>query len=219
MDQEEEYQYEPLWGNPIITKGVDGNITQYEYDPFGRPIKTISPDGISTFYSLQWLANGESITDDNGSPVPGVLYFGEVNSEGVPSRKTWFDAFGRAVKTETDGFNSKVYSVKLYNNKGLIARYNPSFMPGLSTVSTSFKYDDFGRITESETGNIRPSFFEYPPIGGGIYEENVTDPVMRISKRRTDASGNLEEAEDATQGIVKYFYYSHGGVKEIISNV
>ncbi|OFY64889.1 MAG: hypothetical protein A3H98_14325 [Bacteroidetes bacterium RIFCSPLOWO2_02_FULL_36_8] len=133
----------------------------------------------------------------------------------APTVKIGYDRFGRAVKTETEGFNESVFSVKTYNEKGLITSSTPSFGQSGTTVTTTYVYDDFGRIN-SETNSIGYTTYDYTP---GSTEVTVTNqPSGHFSKKKTDAGGKLITAED-DGGTITYTYFSDGNVKDITNGI
>ena len=89
--------YDPKWGKPLTSTGVDGLVTTYQYDVFGRPTVTTipAPAAYNITQSYGWdLANG-------------VVWYSLVSHPGKPNVKIWYDLLGREIRRETKGFGNQ----------------------------------------------------------------------------------------------------------------
>jgi len=68
--------YDPGTGNTQTETGVDGLITIYEYDGFGRLTETITPQSNHIYTSSNW--------DTGNSGGSYSLYWTKANAQGKP---------------------------------------------------------------------------------------------------------------------------------------
>ncbi len=138
-----------LYGQPMSVIDPNGAVTIMEYDTFGRPTKIKDPYGTTAAYGTR------SISYEN---------FGTVNSQKVVTyttvdyatsaviwTETYFDGFGRTIKTRAQGPDNKVIATTTtYDTRGAISQSSlPYFEGSATTPSRSFKYDPMGRVTET----------------------------------------------------------------------
>ena len=134
------YTYD-YWGN-LLTETDSTNssyplITTYTYDYWGNLLTTTSPEGITKTLTRGW---GQNAT---------MKYFIVEEQTGAPWLKTWFDAKGREMRTESVGEDHvSVTSSKTFNNKGQVVTKRSS--SGMLILLDQYTYDALGRV-ESET--------------------------------------------------------------------
>ncbi|MBI2967680.1 MAG: DUF559 domain-containing protein, partial [Bacteroidetes bacterium] len=203
LGQIAETNYDPGWGTPLMQKSIDGLITTYQYDGFGRLLKTKTPDNIETSYTLAWETAGGGTE----------LYSQLGHRDGSPDVKTFYDILGRAVKTATDGFSQNIITLQTFNNKGQPATSSLPHYSGGSQEVTTYDYDDFGRI-ETEQNSAGTKTYSYS-ASSGQYTITVTDIAGHTSSVTTDASGKTVIASDDNGTTLTYTYYSNGQPKEI----
>ena len=82
---------------------------------------------------------------------PELRYFTLTQGTAQPWVKTWYDARGRKVRTESRGEgNVSVYEIPTYNKKGEVT--SRVSINGDLTTSESYTYDDYNRVrTKSRT--------------------------------------------------------------------
>ncbi|MBI5343478.1 MAG: VCBS repeat-containing protein [Deltaproteobacteria bacterium] len=103
--------YDSRYGSPLTETDINGNITTYQYDVFGRPKKVINPyDNASTegtrtiYYENFGLGTGYQRVATHSTEQSGTgNYLWNEN---------YFDGFGRTVKTRSEGPDGKVIVTK-----------------------------------------------------------------------------------------------------------
>ncbi|NQY10547.1 MAG: hypothetical protein HRT71_13680 [Flavobacteriales bacterium] len=208
LGQTSKTSHHPFWGKPVSATNIVGHKSTFEYDELGRLIISVNRKGHQAVTTRSWDFN-----DDPGLPSPIVegktVYTVSSSKIGMPSGKTWFDRFGREVKTQAEGVNQQlIYQVAAYDARGNnFANSSPFFADGTSNpfVSTTY-YDDRNRVTSTVAGpNI--TTFDYELVSGHLESfSNSPDGWKRVI---TDASGVVLSSEDEG-GKLEYKYTSKG---------
>ena len=128
------------FGNQLTQKDLDDLITSYEYDSWGRIIKTNLPEGYSILNSYGWDIN----------PSEGTVYFNLTTHPGKPDVKIWYDQLGRERKRQIEGHLNEWITIKTtYDAKGNIATTTAPYKASETVLTTTNQYDEFNRITTS----------------------------------------------------------------------
>jgi len=99
--------YDPVSGLLSSKTDINGDVTSYTYDGFGK-IKTMSQSSApDNSISTSW-------TWSNGSPANSMVLRTETTGDGQVV-KTWYDALGREIQTSHKNFSGKeVYTTTSY---------------------------------------------------------------------------------------------------------
>ncbi len=188
-------------GQLVSETGVDGLKTSYSYDNWGKLVKTILPNGKKIDSELKWETGSDYTYSVTEKP------------EGFPETKTYFDSFGRDLKSETIGFgNKKMISEAEYNSKGqLVKTISPYFETEDNTGHiTTYGYDDYGRATSVTTNGLTTETIY--TIGENQVEERYPSGKSKIAYN--NATGKTYKITN--NGIdLDYNYWSNGQVKDI----
>lgn len=175
----ESYTYDKF-GQVLTLKDEKNAQTSYTYDGMGRIVKRVLPDST------------EVTTLREQSTVDGTAYCVTEEQTGQPTRKTWYDKFGREVRSGNIRFDGKtVYTVTTYGDlfDKPVSRSHPTSADTPSVI-TSYTYDIFDRLTRETDGS--GSYHSYSYSG-----HNVTESSEGISQTRTyDAAGQLIRTSD-----------------------
>jgi RHS repeat-associated protein len=195
--------YDPKWGKPLTSTGVDGLTTTYQYDVFGRPtITTIpAPAAYNITQSYGWdLANG-------------AVWYSLFSHPGKPNVKIWYDLLGREIKRETEGFsNQAVTQSQSYDARGNVVSNTQPYKAGEIYITTTTQFDEYNRPNNINSGALGTKTISYSYAGGDLTTTTVT-PAGTTSQK-TDASGKVISSTD-DGGTLTYTYFSHGGLKDI----
>lgn len=223
LNQIKEINYDPKWGNPILIKDIDGLVTQYNYDGYGRIISTVSTDGIAGINTYAWVNSGEITPGVDPLDVSNSLYSITNQRAGSPTVKIFYDQYKRERKSETDGLNNKLFAVKSYTAKGALAVSSGSYetVPGTSyiPVLTTNTYDNLNRLTKSQAvaGSVtNTNNYSYTYTSGNTII-NTTAPDNKVSSQTSDPTDLLIAASD-NGGTITYQYYSNGLLKSTLLN-
>lgn len=186
------YTYD-TWGNLLTETEYRGSLQQTTtntYDSWGNPVTSTTPDGITTTVTTGWGSSASK------------RYYKIEETEGQPWLKTWFDARGREVATESVGPDHiKVNTTTTYNNKGLVTQKVSE--EGNLTTMTSYTYDNLGRVISESSSSGKQTTYTY----GDHWVETVT--AGRTYRKDYDTWGNVTESTDPV-GNVEYTYDSNG---------
>ena len=192
------YHYD-TWGNVCTeideTNNANVLITSNTYNNWGQKTASTLPDGRKYSYTIQ------------PDGIDNNFYFTETRGTGQPWSRSWYDATGRVIKTETIGAKDMAISAtNTYNGKGQLKQ--TTTQQGNLTLTDKYEYDDFGRITKETKGSGQIIKYKYDN------RSVTTETNERTYIQTFDAWGNVETATDPG-GSVNYKYYSNGKPKEI----
>ena len=180
--------YDPA-GNPIsqLAPGAS-NPTQFEYDSFGRNVRTIDPLG--NFVQVQFDAAGNQV--------------GKVNELGK-STIQHNDPIGRLIKTVNPvGDTTQV----AFDAAGA----QSASIDGLGK-QTTLAYDDAGRRSSQTDPDGNVTYFAYDFDGNQV---SVSDPSGGVTTSEFDLFGRVIEVTDPQGDIRKTAYNRAGEVIESI---
>lgn len=224
LNQITEASYDSKFGVPLTTKGIDGLITHYVYDGYGRKVKTVTPDNLIATTKYEWVQSAPSAPDPLSVSIYSLYSVSSVH-QGSPSLKIYFDQLGREILGEGDGFGSiNTYNEKEYDHIGNMVRETGSYQSGSTPPVTKYFYqndndhtpNELYKIEVSDGSNINSTNIDYTR-GGGNTLITTTLPDGTAPSKTTDASGKLISATD-NGGAITYDYMSNGQVKEIKVN-
>lgn len=195
--------YDSRWGKPLTSTGIDGLITTYQYDVFGRPTVTAPPAPVAY-----------NITQSYGwDPANGAVWYSLVSHPGKPNVKIWYDLLGREIKKETEGFgNQPITQVQAYDAKGNIISNTQPYKAGETYITTTTQYDQYNRPNNINSGALGTKTISYSYASGELTTTTVTP--TGTSSQKTDASGKVTNSTD-DGGTLAYTYFSHGGIKDV----
>ncbi len=182
-----------------IIKNHKNKKTSFDYDPWGRKIKTTYADGSIATSTAAWAS----------SPANALIVINE-SSTGQPDTQTYLDALNREVRTGEKCFDGQfLYVDNQYDEKGRISKisYPCKGTPNLWQV---YSYDNYDRITKVAYATARQDTYSYNGL-------TTTSVINGISTRRTyNAMGDLTKVEDASGAII-YNYRPDGQLSSIVA--
>ena len=137
---------------------------------------------------------------------PELRYFTLSQGTAQPWVKTWYDARGRKVRTESRGEgNVTLLELATYNKKGQVTANVVS--NGDLTTSESYTYDDRGRLLTHSLSTGKSTSYAY-----GNRKDTVTVNNRQYIKTY-DAWGNVKTSTDPVSSV-SYVYSSVGKPKQ-----
>lgn len=195
--------YDPKWGKPLTSTGVDGLVTTFQYDVFGRPTVTTvpAPAAYNITQSYGWDLAG------------GAVWYSLVSHPGKPNIKIWYDLLGREVKRETEGFgNQPVTQVQTYDTRGNVVSKTHPYKAGETYITTTAQFDEYNRPYNINSGALGTKTISYAYAAGEL--TTTTTTAAGTTSQKTDASGKVISSTD-DGGTLAHTYFSHGGIKDI----
>jgi RHS repeat-associated protein len=184
----------------VTATDPNGNKVENRYDGFGGLKTTILPGGRVNQTSIGW------VTDNN---PPNAIYYTASSGSGAPSSKTYFDALGRELKSETTGFGGEIiYTEKQYYADGLLQKITDPYKSGGTKLWTTYSYDTYKRMSSIVT-TICSTSFSYS--GTTV---TTTDCNGRSSGKTVNGAGDPVTSTDIG-GSISYLYHPSGQVRQI----
>jgi len=199
----ENYTYYPEQGLPSSYKDINGLVTTYFYDNFGRLIKTILPDKVEKHNALRW-SGGLYNNPDKG------LYMSWSRKSGSPADTTFYDELSRELLYVTSDFNgTDLFVEKEYNDDGLLYKESEPYFAGEDILWTTYNYLTDGKLKSILSPTINIEF----GIDGrtSIKTDHNTDI---ITFNNYNALDKLISAGDPG-GVITYDYLSSGSLYQI----
>ncbi|MEI6577517.1 MAG: RHS repeat-associated core domain-containing protein [Bacteroidota bacterium] len=205
LDQFVMVKHDPITGFVHDKVDINGLITSYHYDNFGRINAIDRPDAVTESSSITWVNN----------PIfPNAIYSSQSSIPGTPSSVVYFDLLGREVGKEIAGFDgSPVYTQTHYNNLGQKIAISDPYFSNEQPQWTTYTYN-LGRITlvDSPTEDIA---YEYN--GRTITTRKISVSPNQVATKTIDAMGLPIVSIDAG-GQTSYDYFSSGLPKKIVAS-
>lgn len=183
----------------LLSETTRLGTTTYEYDGFGRPVKTVSPDKVESVKLLKWASTGS---------VPGSKFYEYAESSGQSPVTTWYDNMGREIGQKYFGLGGKEINLsKEYNSKGQLYRISEPYFSGETATwaATNYYESNYGRLQRSVTP-LGTTSYSYSGLTTQVTSPNSTTVTVK------NALG--ETVSQTTNGKkVSYDYFASGAVK------
>lgn len=181
-----------------------GQATQItSYDPNGRPLTLVDPNGLSTTLSYTprgWLASRTVGSETTGYDYDGVGQLTRVTfPDGSYVSYTYddahrltdiFDALGNHIHYTLDAMGNRTRE-DVYDSAGTLAQTKTRI------------FDALGRLWKEIGAYNQTTQYTYDPNGNLI---SVTDPLNHTTVNAYDALNRLTQATDAASGVTRYGY-------------
>lgn len=196
---EEEFTYEPVFGNVLTAKDINGNITASSYDVFGSEISKTLPTGFVSSVAVQWSTNG---------PQNTLYSIQKTNNQNSQITKEYFDKLGRLLRTESKGFKgNNIYQDLLYTDEGLVFKKSDPYYSTNTPVWITYSYDNLSRVYQSEKNSL-VTHIQYSNTT--IHTTLLSGQFNEITK---NALGQTIEAKD-NGGTITYIYHANGQLEK-----
>ena len=216
IGQTTQMTYDPMWGKQLTITGIDNLTTNFTYDAFGKNISTLTPDGLTSTLSYDWVTTGETSnwTNDPFSVTNNALYKVTSSKQGKPNTTNYYDLYDRIVKTIADGFSGPISALISYDAFGNIYQqtnsYDGSGSSSFSPVLSTYNYDNLHRIvsTSQTDGNITNSVNYGYAYSAGTSTTTITTNGKTF-KKIYDASNLLTTSIDDAATLTYAYSPNH----------
>lgn len=176
------------------------NATTYEYDGMGRLIKTNYPDGAVSSTAISW-----------SGAVANSVYCVTEQTTGKPVLKTYFDAFGRELRSSTTRYDgSEMHYDRKYDNAGRLSKKSMPFKGTSASLWNTYSYDSYGRMTSENHASGKTTSYSYSGRNRTVTEDGIA------TTRYYDVQGNLTSVSDPA-GTITYNLRPDGQPSSIIA--
>ena len=198
-----------VWGALHSERAVNGNLTTYQYDGFGRLTSQTDPLGNTTTQHTQFTPSP--------GPPPDGLFETRISQPGEAEQETLYDAFGRERMSRREMFQNGEWStvVSTYDAKGNLATQTLPYQSGpgggIAQVTQTYTYDFLNRVIDFYHGSAAAGHTTYQYTDGpnGQRAVSVTTPDGLIQTEVTDATGKAISRTDPG-GTLTMQYNSRG---------
>ncbi|MDP2424098.1 MAG: SpvB/TcaC N-terminal domain-containing protein, partial [Bacteroidales bacterium] len=201
-----QYAYDAVKALIISETDIRGHSSYYQYDAFGKPTRTLYPDGTSHNLSLQWSTG---MADSPTEALFAAVSFKGLNGSSDKWSETivFYDKYQRVLRTvSTNLQGQKVYVDQKYDADGRLSLvYEPFYSNNNPSLYTFYAYDVLGRvasvlqpdgtwITNTYTGRTTRTnkMVEYT----NLWSEKVVN-IMGLTDLAKDPAGTINYDYDA----------------------
>lgn len=179
-----------------VTQTLDGNnnATTYIYDNDGRVLTTTDPTGAVTTNTYNAFGDLTSVKDPNGNT--GYFYYDKRGQQILA-----VDALGYAT-AKTYDINGKVTTVTRYSTQISVSGVSatPPSVPVNASYdnTTSFGYDNDGRVIGSSDGNGYVTGYSYNTFGDRL---SMANPLNGVTTYTYNARGEMLTQSTAATSV------------------
>jgi RHS repeat-associated protein len=206
--------YDARFGKPLSHTDANQLATNWSYDPLGRMVQELRPDGTKTAIAMAF-ANTTWV----GVPPLTAGYIVTKTVDGAPWTKSYTDVYQRDYKTETQGYTagSTIVTATTFDNHGWVAtKSRPGY--GAAGPVHTFTYDALGRPIKEVSPLTTPNAaFTY--VYGGL-TTTVTNAKAQVTKKTLNVRGDLASVTDsASNPPTRYRYDAFGNLRTVTDAV
>lgn len=221
--QTQEIEYDKRFGFPIYVNNINDKSTAFNYDQFGRLVRSRDQFNVSTEGSFEFCTAGTC-------PVTGQMlasYKITTDSPISPSTTQIFDNLNRLIQVRQESFDgSKTINVEYnYDDRGRLFLGTAPFFDGDQKPIYSYTFDIRNRITQALRPDLSKIKTEYKadPVNAAILISNIEDVLntrgQLIKQQRQDSlihlNGDVLRTTDAVgspEQVVTDFSYDGSGL-------
>jgi RHS repeat-associated protein len=242
-------QYDARFGGVTQLTGPNGLSTSWTYDVLGRPTKETRADGTQVKYQYLYCTGNSAATIAGSAACPTVngavgAYVqvamplaSDGSTQNAAISKTYFDAQGRQIRVETQGFDGSgastaIYQDTQYNNLGQVAAVSRPYYAGQTTYWVQSTFDVLGRVVAVTQADNTTSSTRYSGLTTTQTNANaqttqttknsqgqtvsVTDANGQVTRYAYDALGNLVTTTDVAGNVISLTYDLRGRKTQMV---
>jgi RHS repeat-associated protein len=195
-----ENKFNPQTGLPEYSVDIRGRKVNYEYDGFGRKLRSIQDDGLISGSYLRWVTENDSV-----APQFAVYYSWSAVSGNAPV-KVYYSNTHLELRTVTIGFDEqRIYIDTYYDGKGNIERKSDPYFSTEQPVFNHYTYDALNRPEVVKLSDNTETKYKY----NGLTVE-VTNAKNQTTSKKVNPIGWTVESVDANGEKVIFTHRSDG---------
>lgn len=213
LNQSESSIVDARWGKPAVATDANSLRSEWQYDGFGRKILEKRPDGTQTQWKYLLCTSVQSGTVTCPGYARFVViatpYAADGSTQNGPWLKTYFDANGREVRRETQGFDgaSIVTISKEYNSRGLLYRSSRPYYSSQTPQWTTYAYDAASRLVSETAADGGITVLDYSGLS-----MSKTNALNQRTTFLRDSLGQVTRITDNLGKAISYAYDAFGNV-------
>ncbi|MGS2716851.1 SpvB/TcaC N-terminal domain-containing protein [Eionea flava] len=196
-------------GDLASVTDINGLITQWVYDDFGRQTEEHRADGTSTKTAIHFASSGYC-----GDLAEHAYTCTITEVTGTQPSIVQQDRLGRTVRTLNTGFDGRlIYSDTQYNHLAQPARVSRPYFSGDHTYWAISEYDVLGRVTKVDEPSAHGTRTMAETRYNGLETVVISGEEDREKLVRTNAIGQTIYREEELGSYVEYTYTADGNLK------
>ncbi|QPJ61245.1 MAG: hypothetical protein G3M70_04820 [Candidatus Nitronauta litoralis] len=198
--------FNPAFGVQTELTGPNGLVTSWVHDTFGRQTLENRADGTSATTTL------EICPIDCG--ISGGFNRVKVEVSGQPDVTEITDKFGRAIRTQTIGFDgTKIFADTEYDALSRVVKVSKPYFENETVYWNETQYDLLNRPTKQIHPDASETNMAYFPL-----QVDTTNARGYTTSRFSNVRGELVQVTDALNGNIFYFYDTQGNLVATMDN-
>ena len=219
LNQSESHQFDNRYGQLSSLTGPNGLTTTWTFDAMGRQTLETRADGNKT--QTQYLyctgvnggtANCPTINGAAGAFVVVSTPLAATGSQNGAYSKAYFDALGRKIRSETQGFDGSgsttaIYQDVEYNNLGQVVGASRPYYQGQTAYWNTTAYDALGRAISTTMADGTTSSVQY----SGLVTTS-TNAKGQTTVTTKNSQAQVASVRDANGQLIQYVYDPFGNL-------
>ncbi|MCF6264533.1 MAG: putative Ig domain-containing protein [Xanthomonadales bacterium] len=192
-----------IFGNPLITRNIDGVVSENHIDDMGRPFARQTETGAwtQTISAYGGSVNGQALCPASTS------YHTITTAAGKPEQFQCYDLLGRAIRSGTQSFdgNKYIFTDQIYDNIGRVKWVSQPYYSNSSNAVywNQTAYDALGRTLGQLNADGGISTYEYnnqSAINAArACDASLSAGLARVVLSRQAVFSNLAGAKELTR--------------------
>ena len=216
LTQSDQYTYNAAFGETL--SHTDPNtivVASAAYDTLGRSTAVTRPDGNKTAISYAYCSGvngGTANCPPYGAYLMQSTPENSSNSQNGAESIAYYDALGRAIATDLQGFDgSWIRASTQYNaNLQVSETSRPYFVSGGTPAWTTYTHDALSRVTKATFPDT-----SYTTYGYNALTTWVTNAASETTTTVKNAQGLVASVTDANSKTTNYAYDAFGNPTEV----
>lgn len=216
----------PALGEVVSTTDANGIRRTQQFDAYGRVRRVSDPTALDVTVAYEWSATPLPAWEPSTAHATQDRFFKIVQTfEDGYTTSTQYDRLGRAIVTDTPGFdqlNRDVYSSVAYDALGRVVSETMAHYYAASNVPITWtQYDLRDRVIRIDRPNDASNAYEittasYPTA----FQQIVEDPMHGTVMVELDSDGRVarrtEKAIGSTYYVTQYRYAPFGLLEQVV---
>jgi RHS repeat-associated protein len=213
LSQSETKLIEVKFGNLTSLTGPNGLTTTWTYDSLGRKTLETRADGNKTKFEYLYCAGYNGGSASCVSLARYLVVTTPLAADGTtqngPWGKTYYDALGREIRAETQGFDGSSVIIKdtEYDSLGRVYRVSNPYYSGQTVYWTTMAYDALGRVATTTMPDSTQTTNAYNGL-----TTSATNALSQTQTKIKNSQGQLAQVIDAANNTISYQYDPFGNL-------
>ncbi|MDR3527917.1 MAG: RHS repeat-associated core domain-containing protein [Rhizomicrobium sp.] len=212
LQQSESWAYDSRTGLPLYHTDLNGLVTSWSYDGFGRVTQEIRPDGGKTVYTYIDCTTTSCSVSGAAFAASMIAYGPDGSTVTSPSSTVYYDILSRQIGVETAGFDgSTIRALTQYDGNGNVHQTSRPYLASGGTPKWTVNTNDaLGRVTRNDTPNSGYAVYAYH----GLTVTGTNDKGQTTTTTK-NAQGQVASVVDAANNTTSYGYNAYNNLTSV----